>query len=83
MIKSNKKYHFNMGYDRLIIPGAPSILLGSECREIIKADVERCRRRFGTAVAHYSEVSGNIYIDVTARRDPRSALWGRWFLKPY
>lgn len=83
MIKPNKKYHFNMGYDRLIIPGKGIIITGKEVRETIKADIAEARRYFGTAVAHYTKIEKTIYVEITARKDPRSALWGRWTVKEY
>ena len=83
MINSTKKYHFNMGYNRLVIPGQAQIMTGAEARAIIQADITRARRYFGTAHATYTKIEKTIYIEVCARRDPNSALWGRWILKEY
>ena len=85
MINKNKKYSFDIGYTRGVTSTGPVITQGSEVQDIIRQDIERARRYFGTAVAHYEKgfETNTIYVEITARRDKRSALWGRWIIKPY
>jgi len=81
-IYNNKRYILNMGFDILITPiSTPESITGAELRTALKADMDRARRYFGTAVMHSSRVDDKVYIDVTARRDKRSALWGRWIVR--
>ena len=71
-----------MGYDRAVSPiGSPPLLTTKQIREALQDDIARARRRFGTAVMHTSTIDDTIYIDITARRDPKSALWGRWIIR--
>jgi len=82
IIKNNKRYILNMGFDILITPiGTPESITGAELRAALKADMDRARRYFGTAVMHSSQINDKVYINVTARRNERSALWGRWIVR--
>jgi hypothetical protein len=81
-IKTTGRYKLNIGYDKLITPiGEPDIISGAELRTILADDMRRARRYFGAAVMHSNQIGDRIFIDVTARRDERSALWGRWIVK--
>jgi len=76
IIKNNKRYILNMGFDILITPiSTPESITGAELRTALKADMDRARRYFGTAVMHSSQINDKVYINVTARRNERSALW--------
>jgi len=81
-IANNKKYRLKMGYSPIITPiGTPDVITGQELRAALQEDISRARRYFGTAVEHCTYINDTVYIDITARRDERSALWGRWIVE--